>query len=126
MRATIDLDSTIVAVHGQAKQGAAFGYTRVRGYHPLDDSVALRDDLGGDGPVVVVVVGGFIGAEVAATARGLGREVAVVDPLPTPIGRVVGPEIGRLFTELHHRHGVATHFGIGVEAVRPRATSESA
>jgi len=31
---TIDLDSTIVAVHGRAKQGAAFGYTRVRGYHP--------------------------------------------------------------------------------------------
>jgi hypothetical protein len=31
---TIDLDSTIVEVHGRAKQGAAFGYTRVRGYHP--------------------------------------------------------------------------------------------
>lgn len=31
---TIDLDSTVVAVHGRAKQGAAFGYTRVRGYHP--------------------------------------------------------------------------------------------
>ena len=31
---TIDLDSTIVAVHGRAKQGAAFGYTGVRGYHP--------------------------------------------------------------------------------------------
>jgi len=31
---TIDIDSTIVAVHGRAKQGAAFGYTRVRGYHP--------------------------------------------------------------------------------------------
>jgi len=31
---TIDIDSTIVAVHGRAKQGAAFGYTKVRGYHP--------------------------------------------------------------------------------------------
>jgi hypothetical protein len=31
---TIDLDSTIVQVHGRAKQGAAFGYTKVRGYHP--------------------------------------------------------------------------------------------
>jgi hypothetical protein len=30
---TIDLDSTIVEVHGRAKQGAAFGYTKVRGYH---------------------------------------------------------------------------------------------
>jgi phthalate 3,4-dioxygenase ferredoxin reductase subunit len=82
----------------------------------LDDSRALREDLERDGPVVVVG-GGFIGAEVAATARGLGHEVTVVDPLPTPIGRVVGPEIGRLFTELHHRHGVATRFGAGVESV---------
>ncbi len=31
---TIDVDPTIVAVHGWAKQGAAFGYTKVRGYHP--------------------------------------------------------------------------------------------
>jgi hypothetical protein len=31
---TIDIDSTIVAVHGRSKQGAAFGYTKVRGYHP--------------------------------------------------------------------------------------------
>jgi hypothetical protein len=31
---TIDLDSTIVPVHGRGKQGAAFGYTKVRGYHP--------------------------------------------------------------------------------------------
>src|SRR4051794_36632275 len=31
---TIDIDSTIVAVHGRAKQGAPFGYTKVRGYHP--------------------------------------------------------------------------------------------
>jgi phthalate 3,4-dioxygenase ferredoxin reductase subunit len=86
----------------------------------LDDSTALRDDLAGGGPVVVVG-GGFIGAEVAATARGLGHEVTVVDPLPTPIGRVVGPEIGRLFTELHHRHGVFTRFGAGVEAVEGAA-----
>ena len=39
----IDIDSTICEVHGYAKQGAAFGYTRVRGYHPL---VATRADTG--------------------------------------------------------------------------------
>lgn len=32
---TIDLDSTIVEVHGDQKQGAAYGYTKVLGYHPL-------------------------------------------------------------------------------------------
>ena len=40
---TIDLDSTIAEVHGKAKQGAAYGYTRVLGYHPL---VATRADTG--------------------------------------------------------------------------------
>jgi hypothetical protein len=40
---TIDLDSTICEVHGKAKQGAAYGYTRVLGYHPL---LATRADTG--------------------------------------------------------------------------------
>ena len=40
---TIDLDSTICEVHGKAKQGAAYGYTRVFGYHPL---LATRADTG--------------------------------------------------------------------------------
>jgi len=40
---TIDLDSTICEVHGHAKQGAAYGYTRQLGYHPL---LATRADTG--------------------------------------------------------------------------------
>ena len=40
---TIDLDSTICEVHGKAKQGAAYGYTRQLGYHPL---LATRADTG--------------------------------------------------------------------------------
>ena len=40
---TIDVDSTICAVHGKQKQGAAYGYTRVLGYHPL---LATRADTG--------------------------------------------------------------------------------
>ncbi len=42
---TIDLDSTICAVHGHHKQGAAFGYTRVRGYHPLLATRAQTGEL---------------------------------------------------------------------------------
>ncbi len=34
-RLVVDVDSFVGAVHGRAKQGAAFGYTRVRGYHPI-------------------------------------------------------------------------------------------
>jgi len=45
----------------------------------------------------------------------------VVDPMPPPLGRVVGPEIGQIITELHHRHGVATRFGMGVEGIEGAA-----
>jgi phthalate 3,4-dioxygenase ferredoxin reductase subunit len=86
----------------------------------LADSERLHDALSDGGPVVVVG-GGFIGAEVSGSARGLGLDVTVIDPLPTPIGRVVGPEIGRHFTELHHRHGVETRFGTGVEGIEGAA-----
>jgi hypothetical protein len=40
---TIDLDSTICEVHGDHKQGAAYGYTHTLGYHPL---LATRADSG--------------------------------------------------------------------------------
>ncbi len=79
----------------------------------LGDGAALRAELARGGPVVVIG-GGFIGAEAAATARGLGHEVTVVDPAPVPMARVLGPEIGAHFVGLHHRHGVATRFGTGV------------
>ena len=73
------------------------------------------------GGPVLVVGGGFIGAEVAATTRALGHEVTIVDPLEVPVGRVLGGEVGALFTDLHHRNGVTTHFGSGVESVEGRA-----
>ena len=113
---TLGYDALIVATGASARPSPWRPGSGVHVVRTLDDSRALREDLDSDGPVVVVG-GGFIGAEVAATARGLGREVTVVDPLPTPIGRVVGPEIGQAFTELHHRHGVETRFGVGVESV---------
>lgn len=77
------------------------------------DAAALRDDLRRGGRLVVVGAG-FIGAEVSATARALGVEVTLVDPLPAPMSRVLGAEVGGIFTELHRRHGVETRLGAAV------------
>jgi phthalate 3,4-dioxygenase ferredoxin reductase component len=112
----LSYDSLVVATGASARPSPWRPGSGVHVLRTLEDSRRLREELVGDGPVVVVG-GGFIGAEVAATARALGHEVTVVDPLPAPIGRVVGTEIGQLFSELHHRHGVATRFGVGVEEV---------
>ncbi|MER7723488.1 FAD-dependent oxidoreductase [Streptomyces sp. NPDC096323] len=67
--------------------------------------------LGRDNGHLVIAGAGWIGLEVAAAARGYGAEVTVVEPEATPLLRVIGPELGQLFTDLHSDHGVRFHFG---------------
>lgn len=83
----------------------------------LDDSLAIRAAFDA-GPARVVVVGaGFIGAEVAATAKSLGLEVTMIESLPQPLSRVLGDEMGAVCAELHREHGVDLRTGVGVEAL---------
>jgi 3-phenylpropionate/trans-cinnamate dioxygenase ferredoxin reductase subunit len=79
------------------------------------DADALRERLARGGPVVVVGAG-WIGAEVAASARQLGNEVALVGLAQVPLGRVLGPEAGAVFRDLHAEHGVRLVLGTAVEA----------
>ncbi|MFI1399925.1 NAD(P)/FAD-dependent oxidoreductase [Streptomyces sp. NPDC020681] len=67
--------------------------------------------LGRDNGHLVIAGAGWIGLEVASAARGYGAEVTVVEPEPTPLYQVIGPELGQVFTELHGEHGVRFHFG---------------
>ncbi len=67
--------------------------------------------LGRENGHLVIAGGGWIGLEVAAAARGYGAEVTVVEPSPTPLHAVLGPELGSVFTDLHTEHGVRFHFG---------------
>jgi phthalate 3,4-dioxygenase ferredoxin reductase subunit len=86
----------------------------------LEDSLAIRERLLASGHVAIVG-GGFIGAEVAASARTLGLEATVIDPLELPMERVVGPDAARLFVELATRHGIQQRLGRGVEAIDGQA-----
>ncbi|QAY69247.1 NAD(P)/FAD-dependent oxidoreductase [Xylanimonas protaetiae] len=94
----------------------------LRGVHllrTLDDAdrlsgVLLQASLEGTEPHVgaarVAVVGdGWIGLEVAASARQLGLDVTVVGQGTHPLGRVLGPELGEVYAQLHERHGVRLH-----------------
>ncbi|MFZ0058534.1 MAG: FAD-dependent oxidoreductase, partial [Acidimicrobiales bacterium] len=83
----------------------------------LADAFRLRALLGVGGVRLVVIGGGFLGMEVAATARGLGAQVTVVEPQPTPLARVVGPLLGRAIAEIHLDHGVDLRTGVGVEGL---------
>jgi 3-phenylpropionate/trans-cinnamate dioxygenase ferredoxin reductase subunit len=76
---------------------------------------ALRDRLDRGGAVVVIGAG-WIGAEVAASARQRGLEVTVLNPLTVPLERVLGAEVGAVYRDLHLDHGVQMLMGTGVEA----------
>ena len=86
------------------------------------DSDALRERLDRGGRAVVVGAG-WIGAEVAASARQRGVEVTLLDPLAVPLERVLGPDVGAVYRDLHTEHGVRLHMGTGVEAFEGRAGS---
>ncbi|MFG2947450.1 NAD(P)/FAD-dependent oxidoreductase [Streptomyces adustus] len=68
--------------------------------------------LGRDNGHLVIAGAGWIGLEVAAAAREYGAEVTVVEPEPTPLHGVLGPELGGVFAELHQEHGVRFRFGV--------------
>ncbi|MDX6356272.1 MAG: 3-phenylpropionate/trans-cinnamate dioxygenase ferredoxin reductase component [Streptomyces sp.] len=67
--------------------------------------------LGRENGHLVIAGAGWIGLEVAAAARGYGAEVTIVEPSPTPLHSVLGPELGSVFTDLHIEHGVRFEFG---------------
>jgi 3-phenylpropionate/trans-cinnamate dioxygenase ferredoxin reductase subunit len=90
----------------------------------MRDATALRDELARK-PRVVVVGAGFIGAEVAASARMIGCEVTMIEVLDVPLQRVLGTEIGQLYARIHTDHGVNLRLGEGVEEITggPRVES---
>jgi 3-phenylpropionate/trans-cinnamate dioxygenase ferredoxin reductase subunit len=83
----------------------------------LEDCVALCRAFDA-GPRVVVIGAGFIGAEVASSARYRGLEVTVLEALPVALGRVLGPDIGARCGQLHLDHGADLRLGVGVSGFR--------
>jgi 3-phenylpropionate/trans-cinnamate dioxygenase ferredoxin reductase subunit len=89
------------------------------GIHVLrsfDESMALREEAGAARRAVVVGAG-FIGCEVAASLRGLGVDVVMVEPQPEPLASVLGGQIGALVSRLHRAEGVDVRTGVGVDSV---------
>jgi NADPH-dependent 2,4-dienoyl-CoA reductase/sulfur reductase-like enzyme len=81
----------------------------------LADSDALRERLRA-ARRVAIVGGGWIGCEVAASARSMGVDVTLLEPLELPLQRVLGPQLGAFYRDLHAGHGVRLLLGEGVAA----------
>lgn len=89
---------------------------RVSTLRSLDDALRLRAALSQQLPLVIVGTG-FIGTEVAASARILGCEVTLVDALPLPLSPIVGERIAKRMMEIHRDAGVQFETGCFVNGI---------
>jgi NADPH-dependent 2,4-dienoyl-CoA reductase/sulfur reductase-like enzyme len=114
--ATVPYDALVVATGAGVRMLP--GQPELRGLHTLrtiDDCMALRSELDASPQRVVVVGAGFIGAEVAATARQRGLDVMLLEALPAPLQRALGDEMGAVCADIHREHGVDVRLSTGVE-----------
>jgi 3-phenylpropionate/trans-cinnamate dioxygenase ferredoxin reductase subunit len=115
----VSFTAAVLATGAEPRRLAIAG-SALAGVHylrSLDDSRRLGDAIRG-AERVAVIGAGWIGSEVAASARQMGAAVVLVDPAPTPLHRVLGDEIGDVFRRLHADHGVTLRLGAGVAALR--------
>ena len=82
----------------------------------IKDALALRDELK-PGVRLAIIGAGFIGLEIAATARKRGCTVTVLELAAQPLARVVPPQIGEYVTELHRRNGVDLQLNCSVDGI---------
>jgi NADPH-dependent 2,4-dienoyl-CoA reductase/sulfur reductase-like enzyme len=94
-----------------ARPGPGVHYLRT-----VEDAISLRDELARASRATVIGAG-FIGLEVAASARQRGVAVTVVEALPVPLERAVGAEMGAALARMHGRHQVDVRLGVGVAGI---------
>ncbi|MCX5259710.1 FAD-dependent oxidoreductase [Streptomyces canus] len=110
-------DGVVIATGAAARTlPGTDGLAGVHTLRTLDDARALRDQLTLGGRLVVIG-GGFIGAEVASTAYALGLDVTVVEAAPTPLAGPLGETMGGIVSALHADHGVRLLCGVGVKGL---------
>ncbi|MGW2706033.1 NAD(P)/FAD-dependent oxidoreductase [Streptomyces sp. NPDC001340] len=113
----IRADGVVIATGAAARTlPGTEGLAGVHVLRTVDDARALRDDLARGGRLVVIG-GGFIGAEVASTAYALGLDVTVIEAAPTPLAGPLGEAMGRVVSALHADHGVRLLCGVGVKGL---------
>ncbi|MDQ0596752.1 NADPH-dependent 2,4-dienoyl-CoA reductase/sulfur reductase-like enzyme [Streptomyces canus] len=110
-------DGIVIATGAAARTlPGSEGLAGVHTLRTLDDARTLRDELARGGRLVVIG-GGFIGAEVASTAYALGLHVTVVEVAPTPLAAPLGETMGAVVSALHADHGVRLLCGVGVKGL---------
>ena len=117
-------DDLLIATGSSARRlPGAHRFANVHLLRDLADARALRRALR-PGAHLVVIGAGFIGQEVAATARALGAEVTIVEAAPAPLGAVLGNDLGGWFCDFHREEGVEVLCSTTVAAFHGRDAVE--
>ena len=107
----VPFDTLLVATGGRNRRVSIPGgdLKGVYSLRTVQDADRIRGEMVA-GRRAVVVGMGFIGSEVAASLRQNGLDVVAIDPLKTPLFRVLGEAVGQTLADLHRAHGVRTIF----------------
>ncbi len=113
----VNYDGLVIATGTRARALPNSDLAGVFTLRTLDDARSLKAAFDA-GPQRVLVIGaGFIGAEVAATARELGLEVTMIEAAPAPLMRVCDIDSGMAIAALHEANGVDVRLGTGVDSL---------
>jgi 3-phenylpropionate/trans-cinnamate dioxygenase ferredoxin reductase component len=115
----LEADGVLMATGGRARRMPGEPSDRVLYLRRVEDADRIRDVIRSGR--LVVVGAGFIGAEVAASARVGGAEVTVLEKGEVPLNRAIGEEMGRIYAGIHRDHGVELRTEDGVASVEETA-----
>jgi 3-phenylpropionate/trans-cinnamate dioxygenase ferredoxin reductase component len=110
----IPYDALLLATGARPRRLADTGSERILYLRTIEDADRIKSRME-RARHLVLVGAGFIGAEIAASARTLGKEVTVLEFAPVPLARALGTEMGEVYAAIHRDHGVDLHTGEGVE-----------
>lgn len=111
---SLGFDQLLVATGGRAR--SPWQASGIRTLRSLADVPALRDELE-SGASIVIVGAGLIGSEIAASARGMGCAVTLLETADLPLPRLLPPELGAMYVDLHRGEGTDLHTGVTVESI---------
>lgn len=122
---TVSTDGVVIATGASPRRLPGPALAGVHTLRTLDDARSLRAELLRGPRRVVVIGGGFIGAETASSCAALGHAVTVVEAAPLPLLPQLGPEMAAVCAGLHARGGVELVTGVGVAALHGDLTVHS-